>query len=412
MRIDGERLQRRLQELGAIGRGQDNGVTRLAFSEEDRRARNLFIRWLEDVGCEVKIDAVGNIIGRLSDSFSKPALAIGSHLDTVPNGGIFDGALGCVAGLECLEAIAEGQIELRHPLEVIVFSDEEGSRFGTGLLGSRAMIGALTPEELQQARDANGIAAWDAMLQFGLRPDLLSQAHRKKDELAAYLELHIEQGAVLVQRHKQVGVVTGIVGIKRFAFDVQGEANHAGTTPLSQRKDALLGAARLVLSVRDAASAAGSADAVATVGRLSVKPGAVNVVPGRVVGDLEIRDVDEDGIAAIENLIREKSRAIAEKEGLEIVLSEAAYVPPVPLDSNIQEEVQAACDKLGISFCAMPSGAGHDAQSMAKVWPTGMIFVPSQGGISHSPQEFTRQEDIENGANVLLQTILALDKLL
>jgi hydantoinase/carbamoylase family amidase len=410
MRINRERVEKRLDELAAIGVDPGGGNTRLSFTAEDRQARELFCGWLEQCGAELRIDAIGNIIGRFPGSEKDlPAIALGSHLDTVPNGGRFDGVLGCLAALECAQILREEKRRLRHPLEVIVFVDEEGSRFGTGLLGSRAMLGTLTAEELHAARDREEISVWEAVRAFGLRPEKLAESARSRRELAAFLELHIEQGGSLEKEGVPVGVVTAIVGIKRYEISFQGEANHAGTTPFSLRKDALLAAARTIVAVREEAERLGNPATVATVGRIEARPGAINVVAGQVACSLEIRDVDEDMIARIGKAVESRCAEIGDAAGVRIAVEERGYIPPVPLDPGIIAAIEASSVELGTPCRRLPSGAGHDSQSLAKICPTGMIFIPSRSGISHAPEEYSSGEDIAAGIGVLLGTVLRID---
>lgn len=410
--VCGSRIKRMIEEIGGIGRDKGGGNTRLAFTQEDARARNLFIRWLEDCELEVKVDAVGNIIGRYAGlDLTLPPLVMGSHLDTVPNGGLFDGVLGCVAALECVQVLYESNKRLQHPVEVIVFANEEGGRFGTGLLGSRAMIGSVPVEELKTSFDDQGYSVWEAMKDFGLRPDQLKDTLRTSKDMSAYLEIHIEQGAILATEKIAVGVVTGVVGIRRLNLLIEGEANHAGTTPFHLRRDALLAAARITDAVRVRTQQVGEKSTVATVGIIQGWPGAVNVVAGKARLSIEIRDVLEQVIERVEQAIKHSWEAIAEEEGVTVTVESADYVPPAPVSEDIRLVIEKSCQDLNISYKNMPSGAGHDAQSMAAICPMGLIFVPSQGGISHAPQEVSTWEDIETGVNVLLQSLIKLDRL-
>ena len=407
-KVDIRRIKARISELSAFGRGDSGGVTRLALTEEDRAARECFAGWMRGCGLEVRTDPAGNLIGRLQGRVGGlPAIALGSHLDTVPEGGPLDGALGCVGALECAEILSGTKGRLDHPLELIVFLDEEGSRFGTGLTGSRAVIGAVDGSELAAAADAEGISFAEALSSFGLEPDRIRQAVRRASELAAYLELHVEQGGVLYNRGVAVGEVIGIVGIKRFDVSVAGKANHAGTTPMSMRKDALVSAARLILAAGK--RAAQFAHAVATIGSIRAYPGSPNVIPGKVVLSLEIRDLEEKVMDSLEEKLREDLEVIAERDGVSFSVEQRAFIPPVALDPGVREIIRKVCREHGVEYLSIPSGAGHDAGCMARLCPTGMIFVPSIDGISHNPLEQTDWQDIETGVEVMYGTLCEID---
>lgn len=411
--MDDGRVRRRLEALAEIGRNPEGGISRFSFSQEDRRARELFVSWCRQAGLQTRVDAVGNLIARYEGRQpALPAIAAGSHLDTVPRGGAFDGALGCVAALECVQAVAERgeRSRLAHPLEVLVFAEEEGSRFGSGLLGSRAMAGSLRAQELEEITDREGTSAREVMERFGLRPRDWQEAARGPGELAAYLELHVEQGGVLEREALPIGIVTDIAGIWRYTLRFLGEANHAGTTPLPLRRDALLAAARLVVAAREVATRRGGPGGVATVGRLAVRPGAINVVPGEAEMSLEVRAAAGSALEAMAAGILEEGGRIAATERVHMQVEAGARIAPVPLDPAVRHAVQAACERLRIPFRYLPSGAGHDAQSMASLCPAGMIFVPSAGGISHAPGEFTPWEQIAIGVRVLAQTLEILDQ--
>lgn len=409
--IDGRRVRSRLEALAQIGRDPAGGVTRLSFSEDDRRARELFGRWCGEAGLRLRTDAAGNLIARL-DGYRPgvPAIAAGSHLDTVPRGGAFDGTLGCVGALECAQSLAAEGRRLAHPLEVLVFVEEEGTRFGSGLLGSRAMAGLLGLSELEQSRDAEGISAAQAMERFGLQPRRLDAAARRAGELAAYLELHVEQGPLLEYAGVGIGIVTEIVGIWRYTLRLLGQANHAGTTRLPMRRDALLAAARVIVAARRLTAERGTEASVATVGQIAVEPGAVNVVPGRAELVLEVRDADEARLSEIAGAILAEAARIADEERVELEVQEGVRIAPVPMHAAARHAVRRAAEQLGIAVRELPSGAGHDAQSMAGLCPAGMIFVPSAGGLSHCPAESTPWEQVEAGVRVLERTICILDR--
>jgi N-carbamoyl-L-amino-acid hydrolase len=405
LRVNGKRLEQRILKLAEFGKNDQGGVSRVAFSDADIKGRDYLLSLMKEAGLKTRIDEAGNIIGRREGRDPElPPILFGSHSDSVPDGGIYDGALGVLGAIECIQILEENNIITQHPLEVVVFTDEEG-----GLIGSKALIGTLTETALEVVSHS-GKTVKEGIAAVGGRPDILANAVRKRGEIKAFIELHIEQGKVLESRNMDIGVVQGIVGINWWEVTVDGFSNHAGTTPMNMRQDALLAAAQLIIAVnRVVISVEGSQ--VGTVGRITAVPGAPNVIPGKVIMSLELRDLQEEKIARLYKKIREEARAIEKKSGTRITFSpiEATAVP-APTDPRIQKYITESARELGLSSLLMPSGAGHDAQNMARIAPTGMIFVPSVGGISHSPKEYTSPEDMENGVNVLLQTILKIDK--
>jgi len=394
-----------LAELGEIGKTPEGGVGRVAFSDADLEGRAFFRKRMEEAGLAVRIDAAGNIVGRREGSVKGiPPIVIGSHLDSVPNGGRYDGALGAAAGLECAAALQEAGAFLRHPLEIIIFTDEEG-----GLIGSRALVGELEAEALG-IRTQAGISVREGIVAAGGDPSRLGEAARGKGDVAAYLEIHIEQGGVLDGRKVPIGVVEGIVGIARWEVAVDGVANHAGTTPMDRRRDALLAAARLIDAVNRTVTERPGRQ-VGTVGRIRVEPGAVNVIPGRAEMSLELRDLDADKIRGLFDRIGEEAGKIAAATGTKIGFTAIEErTRPALTDERIRAVIEEAAAGLGLASLRLPSGAGHDAQSIARIAPIGMIFIPSAGGISHSPLEFSRPEDIRDGASVLFETLLRIDR--
>lgn len=404
LRTDGQRLNDWLTELSGIGATPDGGVTRFALTDADWAARDWLVHQASRHGLAHRLDAAGNLFIYVPEWQGKPVLLAGSHLDTVPNGGRFDGALGVLAALASLIELRQSALPLQQAVEVAVWTEEEGSRFPGGLVGSRAFIGELPAAELAGA-DADGISLAAALRNRGLDPDQALRLSEQRGDLAGYLELHIEQGGVLERSGLQIGVVTGIVGIRRYDVVVNGQANHAGTTPMALRRDALTAAAEMVLWTEQTLRTRPNSQAVATVGKLTVHPGGVNVVPGRVEFALEVRDIDSavmDQLA--EQLLSGFERVAANRE-LRLHWQQSANVIPAPLHPAMRQAVLKAAEALGCCFIEMPSGAGHDAQHLAHVCPTGMIFVPSRGGISHSPHEYTSPADCARGAEVLLNAL-------
>ena len=405
LRVDERRIEARILKLSEFGRNPDGGVSRVAFSDADITGREYVVGLMREAGLAVRIDVAGNIVGRREGSQpGLPVILFGSHIDSVPHGGNYDGDVGVIAAIECAQVLQEHSVVTRHPLEVIVFSDEEG-----GLVGSRALIGDLSSEALDVVSHS-GKAIREGIRAIGGNPDRLAEAERREGDIEAFIELHIEQGAVLFDEGIQIGVVEGIVGINWWDVTIEGFANHAGTTPMNKRQDAMLAAAKLTVAINQIVTAVPGRQ-VGTVGRIRAEPGAPNVIPGRVVMSLELRDLSAEKIEILFRRIRSEARTIAAETGTTIDFS-AIDVTAVPAltDERMRTIIAESAKALGLSYKRMPSGAGHDAQDMARIAPTGMIFVPSVGGISHSPDEFTRPEDMANGANVLLRTILSLDE--
>lgn len=405
LQVDGARLNRRLAELSRFGRTEAGGVSRVAYGEADREARALVLSWMREAGLETRIDAAGNLLGRRAGRDANlPPIVFGSHIDSVPDGGNYDGPVGSLGAIELAARLEETRVTTRHPLEVAIFQNEEN-----GKIGSRAMAGELTAGELDfptytEKTVGEGIAF------LGGDPARIDEARRKPGEIAAFLELHVEQGAVLDRSGIEIGIVEGIVGIERWRVTVEGFANHAGTTPMAERRDALLTAARLVELVHKIASETPGRQ-VATVGKILAHPGAPNVIPGRVELSLEIRDLDMAKIESLFLSIETESRAIAASNRTESRFERYYESRAASADPRLMQVVEDSARSLACSTMALPSGAGHDAQSIALIAPMGMIFVPSAFGISHSPKEYTAPEAVERGASVLLGAVLSADSL-
>ena len=401
--VDGGRLNAILADLRRFGGTSDGGTTRLAYSDDDLAGRAYVAGVMERAGLEVSIDLAGNLIGRRAgtDPAALPIIT-GSHIDTVPAGGSYDGHVGSAAAIEVALTLHDHDIALRHPLEVIIFPNEEG-----GKTGSRALVGRVLPFELDIIT-ASGYTIGDGTARIGGDPARMAEAQREPGSLAGFLELHIEQGAFLEADGIQIGVVEGIVGIRRWNTTVRGMQNHAGTTPMPQRRDALVAAADLIRDVSEVANTTPGRQ-VATVGRIEAVPGAPNVVPGEVRATLEIRDLEMSKIASVFAEIERRARAVEEARGVTIAFHHFYESLAAPTDPRFRDMVEASANDLGYTNVRMPSGAAHDAQSMAELGPIGMIFVPSRAGISHSPDEYSAPADITRGANVLLHSVLRLD---
>jgi hydantoinase/carbamoylase family amidase len=403
LRISEERFRADFEALAKIGATPDGGVHRPTFSAAHLQAREWLRHRIEQAGLDAQVDGAGNHTARLQcGPPGAKVLLLGSHLDSVPNGGRFDGPLGVLCALEVIQTIREAGASLPFDLEVVDFTDEEGT-FGS-FWGSRAFTGKLPAEEVENPY------AGPEELERGLqRADLnkagFLAAKRSLDEIAGYLEVHIEQGPRLDRSGIDIGVVTDIVGIRRYYLTLAGVANHAGTTPMRDRRDAAQGASAFALAVRETVMRE-FGDCVANVGRMDFEPGAFNVVPAAVRVWLELRSVDASQALRLERSLFEQAREQAERFGLGLHIEQLEAVPPEPMSANVQQNIRESAELLGLTHVSLPSGAGHDAQSFADLCPTGMIFVPSVDGYSHTPQEFTEWQDCVNGANVLLHTVL------
>ena len=404
-----ERLLADLDAFSAIGGDGRGGVTRLAFTEADQSARRLFQDKLTAAGLAVRVDAVGNVFGRrVGRDNALPPVLLGSHLDSVPSGGRFDGPLGVLAALEVVRMLEYARAETRRPVEIACFVAEESSRFGTATLGSKAVVGKLTPEMLDRLRDPEGRTLAEVLRGCGFPPDRVEDVRRRPGEYHAYLELHLEQGAVLEHAGIPVGLVTGIAAPTRFRVTYTGRADHSGATPMGLRRDALVAGAELVLAVRRNVLAHGSPTSVGTVGVLRVQPGAMNVIPGQAILGIDLRDIDADAKRRIAKKVQVAARRIARKWKQDVSVETLAAESPVPLSERVRQVSRAACQACGVPFLELPSGAGHDAMYLAEIAETGMIFVRCREGISHNPAEFVESQDMAAGTTVLAETAVRL----
>ena len=405
--INETRINQTMQELGELGDSPE-GMLRVAYSPEDIAGRDYAIKMMQEAGLETHIDTAGNIIGRRSGSDDNlPAIAMGSHTDTVPKGGKYDGALGVMAAIEVIRTLEEQGHNTRHPLEVINFTNEEGTRFHRWLVGSRSMSGLLEQEDLD-AVDDDGLSLGPCLADIGGDISRIEEAVRKPGELAAYFELHIEQGPYLDRSGTPIGVVTGITGRAVFEVEIEGKANHAGTTPMSTRRDALVSASKLVLAIQKMA-AEQEICRVSTVGSIKAVPNAVNVIPGSASIGLEFRDTDMEALAAAEQELQRITDQAVIDDAVDIDVIRHRFTTSVPITPDMQAMVAEAAENCGFEWESLPSGAGHDAQAVANIAPVAMIFVPSLDGISHSKEEYSTPQDCANGAQVLLELLLLAD---
>ncbi len=405
IKVNEHRIEQRIFELAKFGKDSLGRGYRVAYTKGDKEGRGWFMGLMKKAGLDVSIDYAGNIIGkRKGKNPSLKPIAFGSHIDMVPDGGNYDGCVGSIGALEMIEVLNENNIITEHPLEIIIFSNEEG-----GPVGSIAMAGGLTEKGLKE-HSQSGLTIAEGIKTIGGNPDSIQYCIRKKGDIKAFLELHIEQGGILEKENIQIGVVEGIVGIVDWDVTVEGFANHAGTTPMNMRQDALLAAAKLIIAAHEVINSV-EGKQVVNVGKITALPGALNVVPGKVTLGLEIRDLSAEKIETLFREIEKRATVIATSSKTTIRFARHDNVPhPALTDQSLQQKIAASAKALGFTFKFMQSGAGHDSQDMALIAPVAMIFVPSVGGISHSPKEFTKASDMANGANVLLQTILAIDK--
>ncbi|MFI5311006.1 MAG: Zn-dependent hydrolase [Gemmatimonadales bacterium] len=401
--VNGARLNAHLALLAEHGRNPQGGVTRLAYTDADKSGREYAMKLMRDAKLDVSLDAAANIYGRRpgTNPSLKPIL-FGSHIDSVPEGGNYDGDVGSMGAIEVAQTLVENNIFTRHPLEVVIWQNEEG-----GLWGSHAATADLRPDELDVV-SRSGKTIRDGIAFLGGNPADLARTRRRRGDVAAYFELHIEQGGVLDKENLDIGVVEGIVGIREWDVTIEGFANHAGTTAMGDRRDALIAASQFVLTVNRVVRSVQGRQ-VGTVGRIQAFPGAPNVVPGKVTCTLELRDLDAKKITALYLVIEEEAKKIGAQTGTTFAFKQFTENVPALTDLTLRGFITAAAIDLGYSHKDMPSGAGHDAQDLAQICPVGMIFVPSVGGISHAPTEFSDPVEIAKGANVLLHALLKLD---
>ncbi|MFN8633611.1 MAG: Zn-dependent hydrolase [Chloroflexota bacterium] len=400
--IDPDRVQARIDQLGAIGVHPNGGLFRTLYDDGWVEAMALLRRWMEEAGLSVRFDAVGNLWGRAEGTGRGPgyanAVVTGSHVDTVRQGGKYDGALGVHMAIAAVQALLEGVGRPKRPLEVLVTCEEEGSRFACSFWGARAIVGRVGADEPDRIADPDGVTIGAAMRERGFDPARIGEAERH--DLAAFVEAHIEQGAILEREGYPLGVVTSITGQRWIQVTVDGIQNHAGTTPMDLRQDALAGAATMIARIEAAALAMGR-PAVATVGRIQALPGGTNIIPGRCTFTVDSRHAEfgprQQLLAEIEKIIRETAR----ERGLDVTIQTVMDHDPVPMSQEIRAQIEASIQSLGLQYLVMPSGAGHDSEILAPRVPTAMLFVPSKGGKSHTPEELTPVEWVVPGIQAL-----------
>jgi len=402
LRINGDRLWKSIMDIAEIGPGQHGGSSRLALTEEDRQARDLFVKWCKNEACSVSIDDMGNIFARRPGTEdTKLPICAGSHLDTQPHGGRFDGIYGVLAALEVVRTLNENSIRTRAPIEIVDWTNEEGSRFAPAMIASGVYAGLFDKQYAWAQEDVKGITLLDALRDIGYLGQEPCGAH----SLGALFEAHIEQGPVLEEAEDQIGIVTGGQGVKWFDITVSGQDSHSGTTPMPNRKDALVAASEIV-GMLNRLALDNSPHALATVGCLNVSPGSRNTIPGSVHFSVDLRHPEDEGLNRLEQAMKKNLHDISARQGMDIHLEPIWHNPPVKFDPDCIDAVREASDRLGLRARKMISGAGHDACQVCRVMPTAMIFVPCLDGLSHNEAEYAKPEDLAAGCNVLLHAML------
>ncbi len=405
-KINSARLRRLLDGVNGFGRNEaTGGFNRTGYSDADIAVRDWFAAQMEADGLSVRRDAANNLFGRFGPADGAAILA-GSHLDTVPEGGAFDGSLGCCVALECVRAMKEAGLTPRMPVEVVATAEEEG-RFG-GMFGSQAIAGVVTREWIQAARDADGVKLVDAMKAHELDAFEALGAARSRQEVRAFLELHIEQGPVLESRSLPVGVVHTVAGVRNLRVRLTGTANHSGTTPMHLRADAFAGLAYVACAFGDIIARQGGENTRITIGKAEIRPNFIHTIPGETEFVINIRDTDAAIIDAVHAAVVERIGEAASRNNLEHEVVVQSRLAPVKLDPELGAVLREEAERLGLEALSMPSGAGHDAQTMQSLCPSALVFVPSRGGISHSPAEWTEWPDIEKGAELMLAALVRL----
>jgi hydantoinase/carbamoylase family amidase len=404
------RIVNDIENISSITATPGNGCTRFSYSNEDLKAREYLMEKMRDIGLAIKVDAVGNIRAKLFDENNKDnsSIMIGSHIDTVLNGGKFDGLTGVVTALEVIRVIKENNIKCEKPIELVIFAEEEGSNFDVTLLGSKALTANYTVEDLKRISNDKGNSAYEVMKKFGLDIDNLPNETLKDEEIEAMIELHVEQGGVLDKEDIPVGIVEAIAGMKTLRVSVKGVSNHAGSTPMNLRLDPMVASAELITSIKDAAIMKSFPTTVATVGKINITPNRTNVIPKEVEFFVDIRDVKEEGIECIENELKKKSIDVIEKYGVAIHIEEIGMSDVVHLSRRVTRVIEESAIVKGIKYMKINSGAVHDSAMLSEVTDVGMIFVPSIGGYSHCPEELTKYEDIKLGCDLLLEAVINL----
>lgn len=404
MKLNTDRIHERIAALAEIGKTSDDGSRRIALTDDDRAGRDLVVSWMNDIGLEVEIDQIGNVFGTLKGENSGSPIMMGSHIDTVGNGGHLDGCYGVISGLEVINTFIDEGVSPKLDLCVAIFTNEEGVRFQPDMMGSLVYAGGMSVQEAHDAKSTDG----ETLLEELIRTDYFGNMQCGSIIPHAFIELHIEQGPVLENENIFIGVVESVQGISWTGVTFKGQANHAGTTPMAMRKDAGVAASRLVVAVNEIAETIGNGQ-VSTVGVISPKPNLVNVVPGEVYMTVDLRNSDENKLKEAEFLLNEVVEYICDEDGVRVDMEKLVRFEPVKFDDRITNLIAEVAEEKVTFFKRMNSGAGHDAQMMARICPSAMIFVPSKDGISHNPKEYTSKRQLNAGAEVLLEAVIRLD---
>ncbi|CAM3799945.1 Zn-dependent hydrolase [Mesobacillus thioparans] len=396
-----ERIEQHIEQISQYTASPGKGTTRLTYSQEDLGTRNYIKQKMKESGLLVREDGFGNIFGKMEGTIENaPSVMIGSHFDSVPHGGSYDGPAGVVAALEVAELFSKNGLKPKYPLEVVALVEEEGARFGGGLMGSRGMVGLLGEDEFKMLKDQNGISTIEAMIDIGLDPSLPKK--RDPKTMKAFLELHIEQGPILEEKKIPIGVVEAIVGLTQLEVTVKGQAGHAGTTPMDRRADALVTASKIISQLPDLTREEGEGTVI-TTGRLNVYPNGANVIPDQVVFSVDIRSGKEENVL---NVIEKTKNLLASftGNGIETAVEQLLYIQPKELHAVVRSLLKEKSDELGIPYCSINSGAGHDAMVLSDFTDVGMLFIPSRAGLSHCPEEWSDSEDIAKAVEIFYET--------
>ncbi len=405
-----DRIGRDIEKIGRITATPDLGCTRLSYSKEDKKVREYLMNALRDLGLSIEVDGVGNIRAKYMNDKNKhkPSIMVGSHIDTVPNGGKFDGLTGVVAGLELIRVLNENKLELNNPIEFIAFAEEEGSNFGTTMVGSKALTGFYNLTDIKMLKNDQGESAYKVMKDFGLEIDKIEDQVVKAKDVKAMIELHVEQGGILHKENLPIGIVKAIVGMKSYKLTFNGISNHAGTTPMNLRKDPMIPAAEMILYLKDIGENKALRNTVVTVGKIHCHPNASNVIANQVEIFVDIRDVEDKGIEIVSQALESKRQELQIKYDLGIGVELVGGSDIVKLSSKIVDVIESVAKEKKYGYKLMNSGAVHDAAMFANISDVGMIFVPSIDGKSHCPDEMTKMEDIKMGCDLLIGTVIKL----
>lgn len=410
VKVQLERIIKDMEYINSITATSGNGSTRFSYSAEDRKVRDYLIEIMECLGLDIKVDGVGNIRAKLYDQENKEfsSIMIGSHIDTVPNGGKFDGLTGVITALEVMRVLKENNIKSKRPIELVIFAEEEGSNFNITLLGSKMLTGDYTIEDLKRIKSDKGVSSYEVMKDFGLEVDNMPREVLQMDEVDSMIELHVEQGGVLDKQNIPIGIVEAIAGMKTLRVKVKGISNHAGSTPMNLRSDPMAASSELIIHIKNAACMKAFSTTVATVGKMQVIPNKTNVIPKEVEFFVDIRDVKKEGIEIVQNAILNKAKEVSAEHGVSIQIDEIGKSDVVHLSKRVIDVLEEVAKSNKIEYMKINSGAVHDSVMLTGITDVGMIFVPSIGGYSHCPEESTKYDDIKIGCELLLQAVVNL----